>query len=115
MIAPRIPDILNMTAASLTAIAHAPLWVVLLLVLPSVLPALARSFNETLASISRFRTESMRRRRADELLGKVTDIEAGLGHLERVWHNDPPTATTPAPGPPTPTPPAEDPPPATPP
>ncbi len=114
MIAPRIPDILNMTAASLTAIAHAPLWVVLLLVLPSALPALARSFNEILAAISHSRTESMRRRRADELLGKVTDAGAGLGHLERVWLKDSPTATPTDTAPP-PTPPGEDPPPDAPP
>ncbi|HKT05258.1 hypothetical protein ACFZC7_39260 [Streptomyces massasporeus] len=90
----------------MSAIGHAALWVVLVSVLPGVLLAVTRSFNETLAGISHFRTESMRRRREDELLGKIIDIDAngGLGHIERVRHERPLCAATPAvdPAPPTP-------------
>ncbi|MEU6375504.1 hypothetical protein [Streptomyces sp. NPDC046909] len=53
----------------------------------------ARSVNEILTGISRFRTASMRCRQEDRLLNGITDLYAGLGHLERLQTNTPtPTA-----------------------
>ncbi|MFI6658147.1 hypothetical protein ACIBL8_21790 [Streptomyces sp. NPDC050523] len=95
MTVPRLPDVLNVAAASLTAIGDAPMWLALSFVLPSVLAAVTRTFSEALAGISRFRTETMRRRHEDRLLGEVIDAAAGLGHLERVGHEPPPSAAPP--------------------
>lgn len=104
MTAPRIPDVLNMTVAGLTAIGDAPLWVALAFVLPSVLTVATRSFNEALTGISRLRTEAMRRQHEDRLLSEVTDAGTGLGHLQRVPQDTPASVPTPTddPGPPSP-------------
>ncbi|WP_326840934.1 hypothetical protein OHB33_40590 (plasmid) [Streptomyces sp. NBC_01558] len=113
MTTPRIQDVLTMTAAGLTALSKAPFWMALTIALPPVLIALARIFNEMLASVSRFRTASMRRRQEDRLLSEATDIGTALAYLERVQAQ--PLAPTAA-GEPTATPTnVADPPPATPP
>ncbi|MBE8477487.1 hypothetical protein [Streptomyces justiciae] len=90
MTSPSIPDLLTMTAAGLTALGDAPLWVALAIALPPALTATARGINEILTGISAFRTASMHRRQTDRLLDEITDPNAGLGHLERVQTNAPP-------------------------
>ncbi|WP_405968962.1 hypothetical protein OG496_55275 [Streptomyces sp. NBC_00988] len=114
MTAPRIPDVLNLSVAGLTAIGDAPLWVALAFVLPSVLTVATRSFNEALIGISRFRTEAVRRQHEDRLLSEVTDAATGLGHLQRM-HQDTPAARTPTDDPGPSSPPNATPPPASPP
>ncbi|WP_306192936.1 hypothetical protein [Streptomyces sp. MK5] len=103
-----------MTAAGLTALSKAPTWVALTIALPPVLTAMARIFNEVLAGISHFRTNSMRRQQENRLLSEVTDIGLGLGYLERVQRQTPllaPPAVEPTPA----SPPTANPPPDTPP
>ncbi|MFE4631277.1 hypothetical protein [Streptomyces mirabilis] len=112
---PRIPEVLTMTAAGLTALSNVPKWVAFAIALPPVLTAMTRSFIEVLASVSRFRTASMRRRQEDRLLSGVIDSGIGLGHLERVERKAPPSAGIPAVDPALPSPPIADPPPGTPP
>jgi hypothetical protein len=89
MTMPRLPEILGVTAAGLTAIGDTPVWVALAFVLPGLLTAVTRSIGDILAGVSRFRTEAMRRRHEDRLLGTVTDTGMALGHLERVRHESP--------------------------
>ena len=111
----RIPDVLTMTAAGLTALSDAPTWIALAIALPSALTVMARIFNEALAGISRFRTASMRRRQEARLLDGVTDIGIGLDYLERVQRETPLLAASPAVESAPASPPAADPPPGTPP
>ena len=113
MTVPRLPEILSVTAAGVTSIGDVPVWVALGFVLPGLLSAVTRSIGEVLAGIARFRTEAMRRRHEDRLLATVTDAGAGLGHLERIRHETPPT--TEADGAEPPGPPNGDPPPGPPP
>ncbi|EDY55688.1 MULTISPECIES: hypothetical protein [Streptomyces] len=81
---PRFPAVLDTAAAGLAAMGDAPVWLTLAFVLPGLLSAAVRALGETLTGISRFRTEAMRRRHEDRLLGTVTDVGTGLDHLERV-------------------------------
>ncbi|MEU6381905.1 hypothetical protein, partial [Streptomyces sp. NPDC046909] len=65
MTSPHIPDIFTVTAAGLTALSDAPLWVALAIALPPAITATARGVTELLTGISHFRTASMRRRQED--------------------------------------------------
>lgn len=112
---PRLPEILTMTAAGLTALGNAPLWIALAIAFPPALTATVHSVNALLAGVSDFRAASMRRRHTDRLLSEITDCHAALGHLERVQTSAPPPAAPPPTDPPPPSPTTTDPPPATPP
>ncbi|HEY1155604.1 MAG TPA: hypothetical protein VGE95_04845 [Arthrobacter sp.] len=117
MPSPNLPDILTMTAAGLTVLGDAPLWVALAVALPPALTATAQGINVILTGISAFRTASMHRRQTDRLLDAITDPGAGLEHLERVHSNTPLLASPPStdPGSTTPATPTASPPPALPP
>ncbi|KAF5993712.1 hypothetical protein ACH4PR_39380 [Streptomyces mirabilis] len=69
MTAHRITDALSrLTAGGLTAIGNAPLWIAVLIPLPTLLGAGTQSFTAVLASISAYRTESAQRRQHDRFL-----------------------------------------------
>ncbi|MFI0516094.1 hypothetical protein ACH3Y9_41135 [Streptomyces sp. WSLK1-5] len=89
---PRFPAVLDTAAAGLAAMGDAPVWLTLAFVLPGLLSPMVQAVGEALTGISRFRTEAMRRRHEDRLLGTVTDAGTGLEHLERVQQTLPPAA-----------------------
>lgn len=87
MTTPSIPDLLTMTAAGLTALSDAPLWMALAIALPPALTAAARGINEILTGIARFRMASMQRRQTNRILNEIADLNAALQHLERTQTN----------------------------
>ncbi|MFJ6390141.1 hypothetical protein ACIQJT_21330 [Streptomyces sp. NPDC091972] len=91
---PRVPSALDTAAAGLAATGDAPLRLALAFVLPGLLSVVVQAVRETLTGISRSRTQAMRRRHEDRLLGTLTDAGAGLAHLERVQQRLPPAAGT---------------------
>ncbi|MEU1276345.1 hypothetical protein [Streptomyces sp. NPDC005799] len=95
----------SLAAAGLATLGDAPPWIAVLIMLPAV----AGLTTAVLSGISRFRTESMRRRQEERLLLELTDPVLGLAHLERVQQpplppEQTPAAPTPATSPHTPTP-----------
>ncbi|MFJ9026320.1 hypothetical protein ACIRPU_41120 [Streptomyces sp. NPDC102259] len=85
-----------------SALAHAPWWIVL----PLLLPTTAAAINALVTTYSTARTDAMRRRHLNALLTRATeaaDYTTGLDHLARTLHAAPP----PPPEPPPPEPPPQ--------
>ncbi|WP_328475533.1 hypothetical protein OHS71_00145 [Streptomyces sp. NBC_00377] len=70
-------------AAGTSALAHAPWWIVL----PLLLPTTATAITTLVTTCTTARTEAMRRRHEDAFLDKAVqaaDYTAGLDHIARV-------------------------------
>ncbi|MDR6974378.1 hypothetical protein J2X68_001056 [Streptomyces sp. 3330] len=103
MNAPTLPGhVLSGLAAGTSALAHAPWWIVL----PLLLPTTAASVTALVTACSRIRTEAMRRRHEDTCLDQATqagDYAAGLEHLTRIRQAAVPLPPEPTARPPQPT------------
>ncbi|MEU9313405.1 hypothetical protein, partial [Streptomyces sp. NPDC048256] len=81
---PTLPGhVLSGLAAGTSALAHAPWWIVL----PLLLPTTAAAITTLVTTCTTARTEAMRRRHEDAFLGKAAeaaDYTAGLDHIARI-------------------------------
>ncbi|MEV5903581.1 hypothetical protein [Streptomyces sp. NPDC052127] len=93
MNAPTLPSLLSGLAAGSSALADAPWWIVIPLLLPA-LPALASAITTLASAYSDNRAAAMRRRHEDRFLEDPDRHRAGLDHIARMRQ---PTTTLPPP------------------
>ncbi|MEV5899921.1 hypothetical protein [Streptomyces sp. NPDC052127] len=100
MNASTLPSLLSGLAAGSSALADAPWWIVIPLLLPAF-PALASGIATLAATYSDNRAAAMRRRHEDRFLEDSDRYRAGLDHIARI--HQPTTALPPPPDPAAPT------------
>ncbi|MEU9272742.1 hypothetical protein AB0E04_46260 [Streptomyces sp. NPDC048251] len=100
MNAPTLPSLLSGLAAGTSALADAPWWIVIPLLLPAF-PALASGIATLATACSDNRAAAMRRRHEDRYLEDPDRCRAGLDHIARM--HQPATALPPPPDPAAPT------------
>ncbi|KQX68631.1 MULTISPECIES: hypothetical protein [unclassified Streptomyces] len=99
MNAPTLPSIFSSLAAGSSALADAPWWIMIPLLLPAI-PALASAIATLATACSHTRTAAMRRRHEDTFLEDPDRYRAGLDHIARMHQ---PTTALPPPEPAAPT------------